>query len=135
MRRLNILFLHSTKFDYTDNLYKHILSSSVCMVENIILQEAKENKSEYIKDLIKKSDLIFVDISETDFFFNLSYRWANKYSKEKTVYISSLNKVDKKYKNSIINNENNLITSIEETILKLKDDLTPPEEIQIFGEM
>ena len=62
MKRLNIYFIHSKKFDYQNLIYKKVLSSSVCLNQNIILPYSKNNQTTYTKDLMEKADLIIVDL-------------------------------------------------------------------------
>ena len=56
MKRLNIYFIHSKKFDYENLIYKKVLSSSVCLNQNIILPYSKNNQTTYTKDLMEKAD-------------------------------------------------------------------------------
>ena len=49
MARLNVYFSHSTKFDYNNTLYKKILSSPICLSQNLILPMTDENKTKYKK--------------------------------------------------------------------------------------
>ena len=55
MKRLNIYFIHSKKFDYENLIYKKVLSSSVCLNQNIILPYSKNNQTTYTKDLMEKA--------------------------------------------------------------------------------
>ena len=47
MERLNIYFMHSNKFDYENLIYKKVLSSSVCLMQNVILPYSDNNKTKY----------------------------------------------------------------------------------------
>ena len=69
MARLNVYFSHSTKFDYKNTLYKKILSSPICLSQNLILPMTDENKTKYIKDLINKADIIVVELSKPNFWY------------------------------------------------------------------
>ena len=51
MERLNIYFMHSNKFDYENLIYKKVLSSSVCLMQNVILPYSDNNKTKYAKNI------------------------------------------------------------------------------------
>ena len=106
MRRLNIYFIHSTKFDYSNLLYKKVLSSRVCLSHNLILPMTKENRDKYIKDLMNKADIIIVELSNPSFGLGIELKFLTKIDKPK-LFLSMDNKIPSKYKR--------LVPNIEET--------------------
>ncbi len=119
MRRLNIYFIHSTKFDYSNLLYKKVLSSSVCLSHNLILPMTNDYKDKYTKDLMDKADIIIVELSNPSFGLGLELRYLTKFDKPK-LFLSLDNKYPNKYKKLVTNfketNESNYINTIEEFI-------------------
>ena len=86
MRRLNIYFMHSEKFDYNNLIYKDVLSSRVCLNHNIILPRTKTYESVYAKDLIRKADLVVAFLNNPSFGLNIELRWLKKFNK-KTLFL------------------------------------------------
>lgn len=126
MRRLNIYFIHSTKFDYNNLLYKKVLESSVCLSHNLWLPQTKEYQDKYTKDLMNKADIIIVELSHPSFGLTLELKFLKKINKPK-LFISLDNKVPRKYKKLISNfketNEGNYIKTIEEFIHTNESDI------------
>ena len=60
-RRLKIYFIHSSKMDYNNLLYRQILASEVCLKHELILPQSKNYRDKYVKDLINKADLIIAE--------------------------------------------------------------------------
>lgn len=97
MKRLNIYFIHSKKFDYENLIYKKVLSSSVCLNQNIILPYSKNNQTTYTKDLMEKADLIVVDLYKPSLGLTLELFMLSKLSDKKVLYLSQDNVLPKKY--------------------------------------
>ena len=97
MERLNIYFMHSNKFDYENLIYKKVLSSSVCLMQNVILPYSDNNKTKYAKDLIKNADLVIVDLYKPSFGLSLELRWLSKIKDKKVLFLSQDNMIPKKY--------------------------------------
>ena len=97
MKRLNIYFIHSKKFDYENLIYKKVLSSSVCLNQNIILPYSKNNQTTYTKDLMEKADLIIVDLYKPSLGLTLEVMMLSKLSDKKVLYLSQDNELPKKY--------------------------------------
>lgn len=97
MKRLNIYFIHSKKFDYENLIYKKVLSSSVCLNQNIILPYSKNNQTTYTKDLMEKADLIIVDLFKPSLGLTLELFMLSKLSDKKVLYLSQDNVLPKKY--------------------------------------
>lgn len=97
MKRLNIYFIHSKKFDYENLIYKKVLSSSVCLNQNIILPYSKNNQTTYTKDLMEKADLIIVDLYKPSLGLTLEVMMLSKLSDKKVLYLSQDNVLPKKY--------------------------------------
>ena len=121
MRRLNIYFVHSTKFDYNNLLYKRLLSSSVCLSHNLMLPQTKEYQEKYTKDLMAKADVIVAEVSNPSFGLGLELKWLLKYDKPK-LYLSLNNEIPKKYKKYVAGiketDESTYIKAIEDFILE-----------------
>lgn len=126
MERLNIYFMHSNKFDYENLIYKKVLSSSVCLMQNVILPYSDNNKTKYAKDLIKNADLVIVDLYKPSFGLSLELRWLSKIKDKKVLFLSQDNMIPNKYQKIVTEltkyDENNTyIKLIEEFINKELD--------------
>lgn len=126
MERLNIYFMHSNKFDYENLIYKKVLSSSVCLMQNVILPYSDNNKTKYAKDLIKSADLVIVDLYKPSFGLSLELRWLSKIKDKKVLFLSQDNIIPKKYQKIVTDftkyDENNTyIRLIEDFINKELD--------------
>ena len=124
MERLNIYFMHSNKFDYENLIYKKVLSSSVCLMQNVILPYSDNNKTKYAKDLIKNADLVIVDLYKPSFGLSLELRWLSKIKDKKVLFLSQDNMIPKKYQKIVTDftkyDENN-------TYIKLIEDFINKE--------
>ena len=124
MERLNIYFMHSNKFDYENLIYKKVLSSSVCLMQNVILPYSDNNKTKYAKDLIKSADLVIVDLYKPSFGLSLELRWLSKIKDKKVIFLSQDNIIPKKYQKIVTDftkyDENN-------TYIKLIEDFINKE--------
>ena len=124
MERLNIYFMHSNKFDYENLIYKKVLSSSVCLMQNVVLPYSDNNKTKYAKDLIKSADLVIVDLYKPSFGLSLELRWLSKIKDKKVLFLSQDNIIPKKYQKIVTDftkyDENN-------TYIKLIEDFINKE--------
>ena len=124
MERLNIYFMHSNKFDYENLIYKKVLSSSVCLMQNVILPYSDNNKTKYAKDLIKNADLVIVDLYKPSFGLSLELRWLSKIKDKKVLFLSQDNMITKKYQKIVTD-----LTKYDEnnTYIKLIEDFINKE--------
>ena len=124
MERLNIYFMHSNKFDYENLIYKKVLSSSVCLMQNVILPYSDNNKTKYAKDLIKNADLVIVDLYKPSFGLSLELRWLSKIKDKKVLFLSQDNMIPKKYQKIVTD-----LTKYDEnnTYIKLIEDFINKE--------
>lgn len=124
MERLNIYFMHSNKFDYENLIYKKVLSSSVCLMQNVILPYSDNNKTKYAKDLIKSADLVIVDLYKPSFGLSLELRWLSKIKDKKVLFLSQDNIIPKKYQKIVTD-----FTKYDEynTYIKLIEDFINKE--------
>lgn len=124
MERLNIYFMHSNKFDYENLIYKKVLSSSVCLMQNVILPYSDNNKTKYAKDLIKNADLVIVDLYKPSFGLSLELRWLSKIKDKKILFLSQDNMIPKKYQKIVTD-----LTKYDEnnTYIKLIEDFINKE--------
>lgn len=124
MERLNIYFMHSNKFDYENFIYKKVLSSSVCLMQNVILPYSDNNKTKYAKDLIKSADLVIVDLYKPSFGLSLELRWLSKIKDKKVLFLSQDNMIPKKYQKIVTD-----LTKYDEnnTYIKLIEDFINKE--------
>lgn len=139
MARLNVYFSHSTKFDYNNTLYKKILSSPICLSQNLILPMTDENKTKYIKDLINKADIIVVELTKPNFWHKLELKWILKANKP-TLYLSNDNILPKTYKklvpNFTLTDDNNTYINLIENFIKQNLALKEPKDApQVLGEI
>lgn len=124
MERLNIYFMHSNKFDYENLIYKKVLSSSLCLMQNVILPYSDNNKTKYAKDLIKSADLVIVDLYKPSFGLSLELRWLSKIKDKKVLFLSQDNMIPKKYHKIVTD-----LTKYDEnnTYIKLIEDFINKE--------
>ena len=126
MERLNIYFMHSNKFDYENLIYKKVLSSSVCLMQNVILPYSDNNKTKYAKDLIKNADLVIVDLYKPSFGLSLELKWLSKIKDKKILFLSQDNMIPKKYQKIVTDltkyDENNTYIKIIEDFIKKELD-------------
>ena len=124
MERLNIYFMHSNKFDYENLIYKKVLSSSVCLMQNVILPYSDNNKTKYAKDLIKNADLVIVDLYKPSFGLSLELRWLSKIKDKKVLFLSQDNMIPNKYQKIVTE-----LTKYDEnnTYIKLIEDFINKE--------
>lgn len=119
-RRLKVYFIHSSKMDYNNLLYRQILASEVCLKHELMLPQSKNYHDKYVKDLINKADIIIAEVSNQELGLKLELKWALKSGKP-VKYISLNNEVPKKLKKlvpeiELINNNKPLIKIIEDFI-------------------
>ncbi len=122
MERLNIYFMHSKNFNYEEQIYKKVLSSSICLSQNIVLPYSNSNKNKYAKDLINKADIVIVDLYLPSFGLSLELKWLFKCKNKKVLFLSQDNKIPKKYEKLISNisvyDDVNSYTDIIENFIK-----------------
>lgn len=116
--------MHSNKFDYENLIYKKVLSSSVCLMQNVILPYSDNNKTKYAKDLIKSADLVIVDLYKPSFGLSLELRWLSKIKDKKVLFLSQDNMIPKKYQKIVTD-----LTKYDEnnTYIKLIEDFINKE--------
>lgn len=119
-RRLKVYFIHSSKNDYNNLLYRQILASDVCLKHELMLPQSKHYQDKYVKDLIDKADIIIAEISNYGFGLKLELKWALKSGKP-IKYISLNNEVPKKIKKLVpeiehTSDDKSIINIIEEFI-------------------
>lgn len=122
MRRLKVYFIHSTKFDYQNFLYKQILQSTVCIQHDLILPMTKNYQDKYTKDLMNKADIIVIETSNPSFGLSLELKWVKSINKPK-IYLSLNNELPKKYQKLVpelskFDDNQTYIKKIEEFITK-----------------
>lgn len=100
MERLKIYFIHSTKFDYNNLIYKQLLSSGTCITQELMLPMSSENKGKYAKDLIAQADIVIAEVSHPSFGLGLELKWLSKVDKPK-LFLSLDNKVPSNYRKYI----------------------------------
>lgn len=95
-RRLKIYFVHSLKYDYSNILYRDLLSDSVLNKHELMLPMSNAYKDKYSKDLIGKADLIVCEVGTPSFTEKLELKWVSKVSTPK-LYFSFNNVVPKAF--------------------------------------
>ncbi|NLL01928.1 MAG: hypothetical protein GX265_02775 [Mollicutes bacterium] len=117
-RRLKVYFIHSTKIDYTNEYYRYILSSPVCIRHELMLPQTKNYQTKYVKDLINEADIIVAEVSKPTFGLKLELKWAFKSGKP-IKYISLDNTIPKKVKKYVPEIE---IIDDDKTFVKIIED-------------
>lgn len=129
-RRLKIYFIHSSRYDYNNILYKDILSSPILNKHELMLPLTKTYKEKYAKDLINKADLVVAEVSTPSFGLKLELKWLSQVEKPKLFFSlnNNLPKSLKKYVKEIsfTNNDITYIKLIENFVQKY-DQMTEEE--------
>ena len=129
-RRLKIYFIHSSRYDYNNLLYKDILSSPILNKHELMLPLTKTYKEKYAKDLINKADLVVAEVSTPSFGLKLELKWLSQVEKPKLFFSlnNNLPKSLKKYVQEIAftNNDITFIKLIENFVQKY-DQMTEEE--------
>ncbi len=129
-RRLKIYFIHSSRYDYNNLLYKDILSSPILNKHELMLPLTKTYKEKYAKDLINKADLVVAEVSTPSFGLKLELKWLSQVEKPKLFFSlnNNLPKSLKKYVKEIsfTNNDITFIKLIENFVQKY-DQMTEEE--------
>jgi nucleoside 2-deoxyribosyltransferase len=128
--RLKIYFIHSTKYDYNELIYKPVLLSNICVMQDLILPLTDSYKNKYAKDLINSSDIIIAEVSKFSFGIKIELKWALESGKP-ILFYSLTNKVPlflRKYVNNLAktdetNSSINLIENfINDNIKKMEEE-------------
>lgn len=139
MQRLNIYFIHSSKLDYNNLIYKKVLSSSVCLSHDLVLPLSKENRSKYFKDLINNADIIIAEISHPTLGLFLELKYLSKVDKPK-LFLSLDNTIPNNYKKLVPEikevNESNYLNLIESFIKEnTKKEIKKDDNTITLGEL
>ena len=121
-RRLKIYFVHSSKLDYKNLIYRLVINSQVCLNHELILPYTKEYQGKYVKELIEKADIIIAEVSYPSFGLKYELKLISKINKP-IKYISLSNEIPKKLSKlvpeiEIITEDKSYIQIIEEFIKK-----------------
>lgn len=131
MRRLKVYFIHSSKIDYKNLIYKPILQSSTCLMHELILPMTPNYEDKYAKDLIESSDVVVAIIDEPSFGLNLELKWLSKTNKPR-IYLSFHNQIPNKYKKYVDKlkpvDENKVIVTSIEKFLTEQAEIIPEEQ-------
>ena len=102
--KLNIYILHSEKIDYKNEIYKPLLELDLMKDYYLILPLSNKYKSDYIKDLLKISDVVICNLSKFNLLSKFELKTAIKLDKLIYYFIDSSDKKIKQHK------EENIIT-------------------------
>ena len=102
--KLNIYILHSEKIDYKNEIYKPLLELGLMKDYYLILPLSNKYKSDYIKDLLKTSDVVICNLSKFNLLSKFELKTAIKFDKLIYYFIDSSDKKIKQHK------EENIIT-------------------------
>ena len=133
MKKFNIYTIHSTKLNYKEEFYKPLLLSEICTAHNLILPLTDKYKTMYAKDLIKDSDIIIVNLTNSTFSVFIENNWAIKFQKPILYLIKENSKVNfllNKYKKNaqIYQNTEQEKEIINAFILKCIDEISSKDE-------
>ena len=120
--KLNIYILHSEKIDYKNEIYKPLLELGLMKDYYLILPLSNKYKSDYIKDLLKTSDVVICNLTKFNFLAKFELNTAKRLNKNIYYFIETNDKNLKKYKNvTIYDNKKdfaNKVKSLLETLNK-----------------
>ncbi len=124
-RRLKVYFIHSSKLDYKNLIYRLVVTSSVCINHELMLPYTNEYQTRYVKDLIEEADIIIAEVSSPN--MGLIYELKLLLNVKKPIkYISLNNEIPDKVKKYVpeiehITEDKSYIQIIEEFIKQYSD--------------
>lgn len=95
--KVKVYIMHSDKIDYKEEIYRPLLRENLMEDFFLILPLSNRYSENYVKELIKESDLIICDLTKSNIFLNLEMKWANKENKEIYYFIKKDDKQMKKF--------------------------------------
>lgn len=82
MKKITIYAVHSNKLNYKEEFYKPLLLSKECKKHNLILPLTEKYQNDYAKDLVEKSDIIIINLTDSSFSVFIETKWALKFNKK-----------------------------------------------------
>lgn len=74
--KLKIYFIHSSHIDANENIYLPVLRSEQLSHDELLFSESNNNKEKYYKDLIDRSNVCVVDLTDSDIGLNMELKYA-----------------------------------------------------------
>lgn len=99
-RRLKVYFVHSSKLDYKNLIYRFVITSSVCINHELMLPYTKEYQNKYVKELMAEADIIIAEVSNPNLGLIYELKLLSKITKP-IKYISLTNEIPDKLKKLI----------------------------------
>ncbi|MBQ3020941.1 MAG: hypothetical protein IJD92_01800 [Bacilli bacterium] len=114
--KIKVYIMHSEKVNYKEEIYKPLLEKNLMDKYYLVLPMTKRFISNYVKDLIKDSDIIICNLSKSNYLLKYELKIANKLNKDIYYFIDENDKKIKKYNNI------NIVTykNIEEFTIKVE---------------
>lgn len=82
MKKITIYAVHSNKLNYKEDFYKALLLSKECSKHNLILPLTEKYENIYAKELVEKSDVIIINLTNSSFSVYVETKWAIKANKK-----------------------------------------------------
>ena len=70
--RLKIYFIHSSNSDFNERIYLPVLRSEQLSHDELLFSSSEENKDKYYKDMIDRSNVCVVDLTDSDIYSKIS---------------------------------------------------------------
>jgi len=96
-RRLKVYFVHSSKLDYKNLIYRFVITSSVCINHELMLPYTKEYQTKYVKEMMAEADIIIAEVSNPNLGLIYELKLLSKINKP-IKYISLTNEIPDKLK-------------------------------------
>ena len=133
MKKLTIYAVHSNKLNYKEDFYKALLLSKECSKHNIVLPLTEKYETMYAKELVEKSDIVIVNLTNSSFSVLIEVKWALKMNKKILFLLKENGKCSSllnKYKglSKIYKNYEDQINIIENFIYENIDDIATNDE-------
>lgn len=96
-RRLKVYFVHSSKLDYKNLIYRFVITSSVCINHELMLPYTKEYQTKYVKEMMAEADIIIAEVSNLNLGLIYELKLLSKINKP-IKYISLTNEIPDKLK-------------------------------------
>lgn len=96
-RRLKVYFVHSSKLDYKNLIYRFVITSPVCINHELMLPYTNEYQTKYVKELIASADIIIAEVSNPNLGLIYELKLISKINKP-IKYLSLTNEIPDKLK-------------------------------------
>ncbi|MDD4705625.1 MAG: hypothetical protein PHS24_00215 [Bacilli bacterium] len=129
-RRLKVYFVHSSKLDYKNLIYRLVITSPVCINHELMLPYTKEYQTKYVKELMAEADIIIAEVSNPNLGLIYELKLLSKINKP-IKYLSLTNEIPDNVKKYVLEieyiTEDKSYIQIIENFIKQYSDISKEE--------